>query len=1392
MTEPSDLPTTVPPHTRVRRQHRWRWLLVVAVLVGLLIVFLPQWVLVHWGPRLLGTVLSEQLHTPVTVEGVAGGWLSGLEIQGIEVAESPESQAPLLLRLERLSLNLAALWLLASSEPMVLRLEELTVNLRRRPDGQWNIAALRAHPAKPTPSAAPTPLKLPAFLDRRLDLTLAGGQLHMGEDGSTYRFDLQAESPSLVEAPWQWQFALSGPADAALTVDGQLQHLVSSEPLAGHAEVKISQLDFDVVTALLPWHTTLQPRGRIQEVHVRLEFEGTQGVHIAAGLAFQQLQWQAASSSDEASLDWLQVRLQGQWQDNQWSCDTLSIEAPGGRFALRDRAWMQADADAWRGHMAIALDIKEGQPAIQALQTLLPPALHIQGPLQLSAQADGAIRRDPQQPWDARLAGLEASLDAALAGITWSQKTVTRMVTRVFLKDGWLRIPEVSAKALGSDFVLKGELPLAEDTPGAGIDWRVVNLPVHKVLGKPLQHFVVSQSSGRLTRDGKGYRIQNVVRFPELRLDPAELDEREFRIMQAVFRCTATLSLPFTHLAFDGCTIESPEMRLAIHQGKLVLGGQPQISLQLKGDLSGGFVNALVPEVPVQFTHPLHVSGPYSIRLQGNVWVGMQWELAVTSKRFVFADMPFTDLGTRVVKRVGGLDIADVKAKRGNGHVEGSGSWRFPGKGQTAEGHLHLLSHRLPMQRLLRRDARGDPYTIEAIVDGPTTVQTGPTGWQLTGDKQLHHLRLRQGTSTLAELPVAHVSGRFGRERHGSLWAHQLEIVGDDLQLAIRQGRLPLQVTNPSGFEVDATVQAPAPWVMSLLALLQVKGVEVAGQTQVIVRVQGKMPDAFQTLQGSGSVQVAEALFHGQSFTPVEVAYELAAGRLQIRKGVVGYGDGRIEVQGSLGLPPRLGTSGDHGVVILRQIPLEHTQPVQDFRSQGPATLHLQTTGNGHMELQVTRSGQLKGVLQGQTDKTIRQVRQGDQILEEVAVPSLVLTSQVSSARPQEQWEFPSLRLQGQGISIELKQVDVSRTPSHIDLSGALQVHLSREASHAVTMGVLPAAFELRDTVDLSGTAGLHIPVTGPIEPRHLSYAGDVHLQNLLIEGDTSESLTARLNLQQGRLTVDAARADMLDGEVSIASSSFVDLQGPVHDFDVHAVATDLQLQVHGGKRLALSRILFLLAPLFIIEPHRDEPASMSGALVAEMALSGSFSEESGWSKTVNGEGFFRIVDGAIQGSTLVSGLTTKTLMLPWNTVHNSLTGLFAADGRVGSEIASLGREAFVFGTLESPIQVRAGAVHLKPNFEVRSPEFGMVINGSSTLEGDLDYRVRTDLIERLRFGSITSLPNRLPVIGNVLRYVNPFTLLEGIELEATVQGNAFRKNAEGKIDINVHTSILR
>jgi hypothetical protein len=616
--------------------------------------------------------------------------------------------------------------------------------------------------------------------------------------------------------------------------------------------------------------------------------------------------------------------------------------------------------------------------------------------------------------------------------------------------------------------------------------------------------------------------------------------------------------------------------------------------------------------------------------------------------------------------------------------------------------------------------------------------------------------------------------------------------MGDELKLSVQHGRLPVPVTDPSVFEVEATVDAQAPWVMAVLSLLQVNGIEVAGRTQAMVRLQGKIQNLFQTMQGEGAVQVAEIMVRRQAFSAVDVAYELAAGRVRIAKGRGAYGSGRFEVQGSLGLPPRLGTPSNHGVVTLHQIRLEHTKQVQDFRSQGAATSHLHTTIDGHVELQVTPGGELMGVLQVQTGTMARQVRQGQDVLEEVEMPPIHLSSQMSSAHPLEHWEFPSLRLRGEGIAIDLTNLQVQRTASHIGLQGALQVHLSGEVSSMITRGFLPAAFELKEAVDLVGTAVLQLPLTGPIELRHISYAGDLRLRRLLIEGDESASLTAHLELVQGRLTVQAARAEVLDGEVRIASPSFVDLQGPRYDFAVYVMAKDLHLRVHGGERLTFPRVLSLLVPLLIIEPKPNEPASISGTLEAEFALRGSFSASPGWSKTVDGKGVFRIVNGEVLGSTLVVALTTKAVTLPWNMVHNTLTKLFAADGQFGSALVSLGRQAFVFGTLESPLQVQGGVVRLPPNFEVHSPEFSMVINGYSTLEGDLDYHVRTDLIERLRFGSVTSLPNRLPIIGDIFSSTDLFNLPARVELGATVQGNVFKKNAAGQMDVAVAPSILQ
>ena len=120
---------------------RWRWLLAVAAAV-LLVAILPGLLLALWGPSVLGRVLSAYLQTSVTVQRVTGGWWSGVTVHQLTVAEDPTPQAPMLVRVDTLTVNLPLVSLFLSTKPITVGLDMVHIALRRRPDGQWNLTSL--------------------------------------------------------------------------------------------------------------------------------------------------------------------------------------------------------------------------------------------------------------------------------------------------------------------------------------------------------------------------------------------------------------------------------------------------------------------------------------------------------------------------------------------------------------------------------------------------------------------------------------------------------------------------------------------------------------------------------------------------------------------------------------------------------------------------------------------------------------------------------------------------------------------------------------------------------------------------------------------------------------------------------------------------------------------------------------------------------------------------------------------------------------------------------------------------------------------------------------------------------------------------------------------------
>src|SRR4029453_14408044 len=128
------MPVTSPNFSSAPGCKTWRWLLAVAAAV-LVVGILPTLILALWGPSVLGRVLSAYLQTSVTVQGVTGGWWSGVTVHQLTVAEDPTPQAPMLARVDTLTVNLPLVFLWFSTKSIPVRLDTVQIDLHARQDG---------------------------------------------------------------------------------------------------------------------------------------------------------------------------------------------------------------------------------------------------------------------------------------------------------------------------------------------------------------------------------------------------------------------------------------------------------------------------------------------------------------------------------------------------------------------------------------------------------------------------------------------------------------------------------------------------------------------------------------------------------------------------------------------------------------------------------------------------------------------------------------------------------------------------------------------------------------------------------------------------------------------------------------------------------------------------------------------------------------------------------------------------------------------------------------------------------------------------------------------------------------------------------------------------------
>jgi hypothetical protein len=545
----------------------------------------------------------------------------------------------------------------------------------------------------------------------------------------------------------------------------------------------------------------------------------------------------------------------------------------------------------------------------------------------------------------------------------------------------------------------------------------------------------------------------------------------------------------------------------------------------------------------------------------------------------------------------------------------------------------------------------------------------------------------------------------------------------------------------------------------------------------VTFEAEGNLDHPLETMRGKGSVHLAAGSFHHQPFSGADVTYELTPGRLHIPQGTLRFDTGTAAFHGGFGVLQPFSGSDDQLSIHLHHVPAGFMDQESSIRSAIPLL-------NGQLTVQSASSGQVRLAIDLEIPKTIRRVPPG-KAMAEVELPSLHLSSHVLTSPPWTHWQASAVHLQGEGITAALTDVVAHRTSTHYELSAAVDLQASTEAIAGLVGGLLPASLRISGPLGLAGRAAGHIAPDGSVSLRDLTFTGNLHLAQVDWDDALWEAVAAQLTLAQGRLAIDKAQAQTLGGWLRFTPETFVDLQGPNHDFHVHLTAEQLNLQLETGKRL---RLLSLMLPLFLFDSDRKDPIRMSGILNAELQASGTYNGQPDWSQSVNGDGSFRITEGTVIGSTLISGFVAKALTLPGSLVDQSLKTLLDGSGKALQVIAGLLRHAFDFGTIASPIAVHAGEIHLTPNFTLSAPEFSLVINGYSTLDGGLDYDVHSDLVHRSLFGEAINLAEKLPLLGPVLRHINPFHLIHRhIEISATVRGNIFQHNAAGQPDVHIN-----
>lgn len=729
--------------------------------------------------------------------------------------------------------------------------------------------------------------------------------------------------------------------------------------------------------------------------------------------------------------------------------------------------------------------------------------------------------------------------------------------------------------------------------------------------------------------------------------------------------------------------------------------------------------------------------------------------------------------GTRIDGLVAQATLADGRLALDGTHADvGGGRLVVTGGLPVADPAVGgEITWRLEPPVTLQRDLEG-AGGVRAVLGG---------GGSVTMREQAIRLA---GTVALAELSAPGILDGALDVRDGSLGfdvrmdpvtaavtVDRVQLADDGIDVLVERGAV-VPDAGARRASADATVTVAPAFASRVLAPWLPDGVDFGGALQLTVRGEASLADPADSLDAVVTLRVPAATVAGHEVRGLVLETGLKQGRATVRDGRATVAGGSVTVGGSFALSPARRAAGDELTLALAAVPVTARQELEPADDGRPRRAVTKVTLDGAASLQAADGSDLTFDVNLRGSGVARDLVVGSAPPRTVTLPDLVAVADGSFAAGEDGvLRIRDAKVTGQGLDVALQ--NLTRARSQLALQ-AVRITAAPAVVDALLSGSVDADV-FRPTGEVAASLrDLSAPFaaeTGELVRDQVAGAGELRVAACTVSDLVGRDLVCSYELADAAVRVVTGSMTLSQGRVEISPGTRIGFASDSLPFLVDARAQGVHLT--RGIRTPLA----IVNPLFLTDPNADD-ALVEGRIDLQVRCSGTWTPAAGWSRSITGTGALKLIDTKIKGSALLAQLASRVDTLIGASAAWSALEVLGEHGKVGKVLVELSERGYGFDSLDTELLVEAGRIRTRRSIRITSKDLTLTLDGSGSLDGDLDYRIGTDIVARLRTRAKEKLSKEAKDkggwLGAIVNVIDPLAAVVDIEVGATVTGNAF------------------